>query len=83
MCSLSRILLIYPLFINITPVREIEYGTPNYDTMNFVEGVDNGVISSLHLFCGAECIDDLALDTGISVELRIASVSEVLFRLVC
>ncbi len=33
------------LFINFTPVREIEYGTPNYDTMNFVEGVDNGVIS--------------------------------------
>ncbi len=33
------------LYISFSPVREIEYGTSNYDTMNFVESVDNGVIS--------------------------------------
>ena len=32
------------LFINFSTVREVEYGTANYDTMEFVEGVDNGVI---------------------------------------
>ncbi len=33
------------LYISFNPIKEIEYGTPNYDTMNFVYGVDNGVIS--------------------------------------
>ena len=32
------------LYIGFTEVREVEYGTPNYDTLELVQTVDNGVI---------------------------------------
>ncbi len=32
------------LYIGFSEVREVEYGTPNYDTLNLVQTVDNGVI---------------------------------------
>ena len=32
------------LYIGFSEVREVEYGTANYDTLNFVQQLDNGII---------------------------------------